>query len=139
MLLSKENITKIIPQQIPFVMVDNLIVADENGFKSTFKVEENNIFYKNDRLQEPALIENIAQTVAAGFGYVNQEAGGDPKIGFIGAISKLKIHALPLLSAEIETIITHLHQFENIFLVKGENYCEGELLVECEMKIVVQG
>jgi predicted hotdog family 3-hydroxylacyl-ACP dehydratase len=138
MLLTKENITKIIPQQVPFVMVDNLLVADEKGFKSTFKVEDTNIFFKADKLQEPALIENIAQTVAAGFGYVNQQAGGEPKIGFIGGISKLKIHALPSLNTKIETTVTHLHRFENIYLVKGENFCNGELLVECEMKIVVQ-
>ncbi|PJA06186.1 MAG: hypothetical protein COX70_10020 [Flavobacteriales bacterium CG_4_10_14_0_2_um_filter_32_8] len=138
MLLTKENITEIIPQQAPFVMVDNLVSADETGFKSTFKVEENNLFLKDGKLQEPALIENIAQTVAAGFGFVDKQAGGKPKIGFIGGISKLNIHALPTLNKTIETTVTHLHQFENIYLIKGENFCDGELLVTCEMKIVVQ-
>lgn len=138
MLLNKENITTIIPQQNPFVMVDNLISADENGFKSSFQVRNDNIFFKDEKLHEPALIENIAQTVAAGFGYVDRQAGGEPKIGFIGSISKLKVHALPILNAEITTIVTHLYQFENVYLVKGENYCENQLLVECEMKIVVQ-
>jgi len=138
MLLTKENITEIIPQQAPFVMVDNLVSADETGFKSTFKVEENNLFLKDGKLQEPALIENIAQTVAAGFGFVDKQAGGKPKIGFIGGISKLNIHELPTLNKTIETTVTHLHQFENIYLIKGENFCDGELLVTCEMKIVVQ-
>jgi len=138
MLLTKENITEIIPQQAPFVMVDNLVSADETGFKSTFKVEENNLYLKDGKLQEPALIENIAQTVAAGFGFVDKQAGGKPKIGFIGGISKLNIHALPTLNKTIETTVTHLHQFENIYLIKGENFCDGELLVTCEMKIVVQ-
>jgi len=138
MLLTKENITKIIPQQFPFVMVDNLVSADETGFKSTFKVEESNLFLKDGKLQEPALIENIAQTVAAGFGYVDKQGGGKPKIGFIGGISKLKIHALPLLNKTIETNVIHLHQFENIYLIRGENFCDGDLLVECEMKIVIE-
>lgn len=138
MLFTKENITKIIPQQIPFVMVDNLVSADETGFKSTFKVEVSNLFIKDGKLQEAALIENIAQTVAAGFGYVDKQAGGKPKIGFIGGISKLSVHALPALNNTIETTVTQLHQFENIYLIKGENFCDGELLVTCEMKIVVQ-
>ena len=138
MLLHKENITEIIPQKSPFVMVDNLLSADEGGFKSTFKVEKHNIFLKKEKLQEPALIENIAQTVAAGFGYVDRQSGGKPKLGFIGAISKLKVHALPKINSEIKTIVTHLYQFENVYLVKGENFCGEELLVECEMKIVVQ-
>lgn len=138
MLLTKENITKIIPQQFPFVMVDNLVSADEKEFKSTFKVEENNLFFKDGKLQEPALIENIAQTVAAGFGYVDKQGGGKPKIGFIGGISKLVVHSLPSLNKTIETSVTQLHQFENIYLIKGENFCDGGLLVECEMKIVIE-
>ncbi|MGB0886634.1 MAG: hypothetical protein ACPGSL_00815 [Vicingaceae bacterium] len=138
MLLDKENITKIIPQQIPFVMIDTLLTADESGFKSTFKVEKNNLFFKEGKLHEPALIENIAQTVAAGFGFVDRQAGGEPKLGFIGGISKLKVMNLPDLDAVIETTVTHLHQFENIYLVKGENFSNGQALVSCEMKIVVQ-
>ncbi len=138
MLLTKETITKIIPQQIPFVMVDNLLTADETGFESTFKVEENNLFFSEGKLQEPALIENIAQTVAAGFGFVDRQAGGSPKLGFIGSIAKLKVLNLPDLNGVIETKVTHLHQFENIYLVKGENFCNGKPLVTCEMKIVVQ-
>lgn len=138
MLLNKENITSIIPQKEPFVMVHNLVMADEKQFKSTFSVNGDNLFLEEDVLQEPSLIENIAQTVAAGFGYLDKANGGKPKIGFIGGISKLKVHHLPQLNQTIETIITHLYQFENIYLVKGENFCDGELLVECEMKIVVQ-
>lgn len=130
---------KIIPQKQPFVMVDSLLRADKKGFKSTFNVREGNLFLKNGILQEPALIENIAQTVAAGFGYVDKQSGGTPKIGFIGAISKLYVHQLPNINTEIETTVKHLYQFENVYLVKGENFCNGELLVECEMKIVVQG
>jgi len=138
MLLNKENITSIIPQKEPFVMVHNLISADEKEFKSTFNIDADNLFLTEGTLQEPSLIENIAQTVAAGFGFLDKASGGKPKIGFIGGISKLKVHHLPQLNQEINTTITHLYQFENIYLVKGENFCDGKLLVECEMKIVVQ-
>ena len=138
MLLPKEQTTEIIPQKAPFVMIDSLLSANEIDFKSSFVAMEQNIFSENGKLQEPALIENIAQTVAAGFSYVGQQQGGAPKIGFIGAISKLKVHQLPNIGDEINTTVTHLHKFENIFLIRGENYVNGNLLVECEMKIVVQ-
>ena len=138
MLLTRENITAIIPQKFPFVMVDNVLFADEKKIESSFTVRPDNIFIENNQLKEPALIENIAQTVAAGFGYIGHKAGGKHKIGFIGAISKLKVHNLPDVNAEINTIVSHLHQFENVHLIKGENFSKGQLLVECEMKIVVQ-
>ena len=44
MLLNKENITSIIPQKEPFVMVHNLVMADEKQFKSTFSVNGDNLF-----------------------------------------------------------------------------------------------
>ncbi|MBL4594313.1 MAG: hypothetical protein JKX68_10940 [Flavobacteriales bacterium] len=137
MLLSKEKTADIIPQKVPFVMIDSLTSVNEDSFISSFIVNKENIFFKNEKLQEPALIENIAQTVAAGFSYVGQQEGGEPKIGFIGAISKLKIHQLPSIGDEIITTVTQLHQFENIYLIKGKNYVGNSLLVECEMKIVV--
>ncbi|MEZ5069007.1 MAG: hypothetical protein R2847_11185 [Bacteroidia bacterium] len=51
-------------------MIDTLKQADETGFQSEFTARADNIFMKDNRLTEPALIENIAQTYcAAGFGY----------------------------------------------------------------------
>ena len=32
------------------------------------------------------------------------------------------------LNSEIETTVTHLHRFENIYLVKGENFCDGKFI-----------
>jgi len=138
MILTREQTAEIIPQKVPFVMIDSLLTASEEGFSSNFIVKNDNIFFKDEKLQEPALIENIAQTVAAGFGYLGQQAGGEPKIGFIGAISKMKVHNRPNSDDTISTTVKMLHKFENIYLVKGENHANNELLVECEMKIVVQ-
>jgi predicted hotdog family 3-hydroxylacyl-ACP dehydratase len=139
MILNQEETAAIIPQKVPFVMIDSLLTAGEDGFSSNFLVREENIFSVDGTLTEPALIENIAQTVAAGFGYVGSQEGGSPKVGFIGAISKLKVNGLPNVGDLITTTITPLHEFENIYLIKGENYSNDKLLVECEMKIVVQG
>jgi predicted hotdog family 3-hydroxylacyl-ACP dehydratase len=137
MLLTKEETANIIPQKAPFVMIDSLLSANEKSFTASFIAEETNVFSKNNKLQEPALIENIAQTVAAGFSYIDRQNGGEPKIGFIGGISKLKIHQLPNIGDEITTTVTLQHQFENIYLMKGENFVNEKPLVECEMKIVV--
>ena len=131
------NIESIIPQRYPFVMVDSLIDATEEGFETAYTVSENNIFIEGEYLQEPALIENIAQTVAAGFGYLNSQLNDEPKLGFIGAISKLKVHSLPKINSIINTTVIVMFQMENIFLVKGINREGDRVLLECEMKIVV--
>ncbi|HNR48633.1 MAG TPA: hypothetical protein PKN14_05235 [Bacteroidia bacterium] len=137
MILERNEIEKIIPQRAPFVMIDTLKQADETGFQSEFTARADNIFMKDNRLTEPALIENIAQTCAAGFGYLGSQTEGQPRIGYIGAISRLTVHNLPVLGSTITTHVTVLHQMGSIFLVKGENESEGKKLISCEMKIAL--
>lgn len=138
MLIEKENITQFIPQREPFVMIDSLASANENGFESAFKIEEDNIFLEQNILSESAVVENIAQTCAAGFGYINSLKGaGEGQLGFIGAVSRLTVESLPENGATIETKIEILSTFDTIHLVQGTAFSGDQKLVECQMKIVL--
>lgn len=137
MKVSKENIITLIPHRHPFIMIDNLLDAGLTFFESDFTVRAENIFVKNNVLQSPALIENIAQTCAAGFGYLQSTTDAKPGMGVIGAITKLQLHSLPVVDNLIRTTAEVTHQLANVFLIKGENYCGGKILLECELKIVI--
>ena len=137
MKVTQENIGRYLPQKHPFIMVDSLVDATETGFESQFTVRTDNIFLEDDTLMEPSLIENIAQTCGAGFGFLQSHGAGEPRLGFIGAITKLMVHKLPRLHDLIETKVSIVYSMENIFVAKGENFCNGERLLECEMKIVL--
>lgn len=138
MLINKENITNFLPQRPPFVMIDELLTANENGFTSHFKVLDSNLFHTNGTLSESAVVENIAQTCAAGFGYVGCQSGGEAgRIGFIGAITRLTNFSSASLGDIIETKIEVLNTFENIHLVQGTATANGTKLLECQMKIVL--
>ncbi len=133
-----KNILSLLPHRPPFVMISKLIKAVDNQFESEFYVLPETLFVEDGLLTEAALIENIAQTCAAGFGYLDQQSGEDAKIGFIGSISRLKVHHLPPVNCKIITKTKVTFKMGNIFVVKGENFLNDEKLVECEMKIVVQ-
>jgi predicted hotdog family 3-hydroxylacyl-ACP dehydratase len=137
MVVSKEFITSYIPHRAPFIMVDNLVNITQERFETDFLIELDNILVENGIFQETGLIENIAQTCALSFGYLGSQDGNEAKIGFIGAISKLEVFGLPPVTATIQTIVSPLHQLGNIYLVKGESFLEGRILLGCEMKIVV--
>ncbi|WP_343748754.1 hypothetical protein [Fluviicola sp.] len=138
MLINKENITSIIPQKAPFVMIDALVSADPNGFQSTFTIASNNLFLENGVLSESALIENIAQTCAAGFGYLNSlEEDGEPKIGFIGAVTQVQNQIPAKENDLIETSVQILSTFDTIHLIEGTAKSNGEVLLSCQMKIVL--
>lgn len=138
MLIDKNTITDYIPQRFPFVMIDKLISANETQFESEFEITADNIFLKDGILSESALIENIAQTCAAGFGYVNSQNGeGAGKLGFIGSVSRLEVKNAAAKSDVITTKVTVISTFDTIHLIEGTAFCGDEELVTCQMKIVV--
>ncbi len=137
MIAAKDAITDYIPHRAPFVMVDNLVSATRERFESDFEIMDANLLVQDGFFQETGLIEHIAQTCAASFDYLDREAGGKPKIGFIGAVSKVLVTELPPVGATIRTVVTPLHQLGNIYLVKGESFLDGRILLGCELKIVV--
>ncbi len=135
MIISKENIESYIPQRAPFIMIDNLLEATPEIFKTDFRILPGNIFLENGVLREFALIENIAQSSTAGLAVTKSGLSKKTIEGFIGGISKLKLYHLPGVNQTIHTIITLMAQLENMFLLKGENYVNGKQLLECEIKL----
>ena len=135
MIIPKEEIQNYIPQRPPFIMVDNLIEASVERFKTDFRILPGNIFLDANELREFALIENIAQSSSAGLAISKRIKEYSKPDGYLGAISKLKLYGLPALGDTIYTVIEVLAQFENMFLVKGVNYLDNRVLMECEMKL----
>jgi predicted hotdog family 3-hydroxylacyl-ACP dehydratase len=137
MKVTKESINQYIPHRAPFVMIDNLVTATAERFESDFHIEPENVLVEDGFFQESGLLENIAQTCAASFGFLDSEAETAPKIGFIGAITRVQVYELPPVGSTIFTVVTPSHQLGNIYLVQGESFLEGRILLGCEMKIVV--
>jgi predicted hotdog family 3-hydroxylacyl-ACP dehydratase len=132
-----EDISSLIPQRPPFVMVDRLIYAGENLARSGFKVRDDNIFLKDGELLEAALVENIAQTVAAREGFEANERNRPVSIGYIGAVNNLFVYSLPRLHDELETEIEIENQVFNVTLISGTIRCNGVVMAHCKMKIFI--
>ncbi len=138
MLVEKVNIKTYIPQREPFIMIDSLLQANETGFLSSFLVEDDNLFIDNNVLSESAIVENIAQTCAAGFGYLSSlEVEAEARLGFIGAITKLEVYNEVTANTLIETQVTILSTFESIHLIEGIARTSNTDLIKCQMKIVL--
>jgi predicted hotdog family 3-hydroxylacyl-ACP dehydratase len=137
MLISKDYIENYIPQRDPFIMIDALLSANEERFCSSFVIRTENIFLFNGILSDVALVENIAQTCAAGFGYIgSQNNETEARLGFIGAVSRLQVFEEAKAEENIETTVNILNRFENIYLVEGIATRNGTALLKCQMKIV---
>ena len=130
-----ENILNLIPQKAPVVMVGNLLYADDKITHTNFTIKEENIFLEKGKFSEAGLIENMAQTAAAGAGYNSKPNNKPVQIGYIGSVKNLDIFLLPKINDEIITEITVENQLFNVTIISGKIWCNEKLVAQCEMKI----
>lgn len=124
-----------IPQKPPMVMVDRLIKAGDGIFETTFLIQQENVFCDNGLFTEAGLIENMAQTAAAGEGAKSGEPGKEPAVGFIGGIRNLKITRYPVCGDELLTRVTLEHEVMDASVVSGVVFLDNELIASCQLKI----
>lgn len=138
MLVQRDHIIDYIPQRAPIVMVHNLLACGDNATTTSFTVEETSIFYSNGRLSESGLVENIAQTAAAGVGYGCKLENRPVPIGFIAAIKDLQVHALPQLGDELRTEVVVKNEVMDVTIIEGTIRVKEQVMASCEMRIFLQ-
>lgn len=138
MLASKENISNFIPQREPMVMIHELIEATHDQAVTRFTVEQANILVSDDRLSEAGMIENMAQTAAAQFGYQCSIKKIPVPVGYIAVVKDLKIYDLPKKDDRITTSVSITNKIMDVTMVEGRIEKDGKLYCSCEMRIFVK-
>lgn len=129
---------KYIPQAAPFEMIDELLETSQTATTTAFTVREGHLFVKDGLFTEPGLIENMAQTAAAGTGYRASQSGQPAPVGFIGAIKNFSLTRLPRTGQTIRTTVSMLHQVMNAHIVQAAVYVGDEEIAGAEFKIFLQ-
>ncbi len=132
------DILNYIPQRPPFVMIDTLVAADDIMSKTNFTIPEEHLFVENGFFIESGLVENMAQTAAAGTGYKAQQTGEAAPVGFIGALKNLNILRLPKVNSTITTTVSFGMQVMNAQIVQASIEENGTEIANCELKIFIQ-
>jgi len=137
MIVSADQILEYIPQRSPMVMVDGILDYEEKSIQTTFQIKPDNIFVEDGLFTESGLMENMAQSAASKLGYACKLSGESVPLGFIGAISNVKVFNLPKVGHSIRTTISFNHTIFNVSLINAQVFFENSLLCQCEMKIVI--
>ena len=133
-----EGILGLIPQRPPIVMVDSFFGIEENCSYSGLTITSDNIFCEAGKLQEPGIIEHIAQSAAVRIAFIYTRQGAQVPLGFIGSVDKLKIYKLPEVGMKLFTEITVVQEVFDITLVSAQVKAGEELIAECRMKIFIK-
>ena len=131
------DILSLIPQKPPFVMVDELLFSDDNITRTKFTVSADNVFVINDEFSEAGLMENMAQTAAAGSGNMARIENRPVTIGYIGQVKNLEVFELPKVGDELLTEIKIEVQVFDTSIVSGKVWHNDKLVAQCEMKIFI--
>ncbi len=136
--MSDINVLSLIPQRAPIIMIDALEYVDEKTTISTFTVKESSIFSNSGYLSESGVLENIAQTGAAGFGYSAINENKPVSLGFIASIKNITIHSLPPIGATIKTEVITLEPVLGFNIIKGKVILNDTIITTCEMRIFIK-
>ena len=128
--------TTLLPQGPPFILVDKLLFSDEHVSRTSFRITAESPLVDQGRFTEGGLLENIAQTAAAGSGYHALRTGGAVAAGFIVSVTNFIITALPEVGEELLTEITVQLRIPDIIVISGMVNCNGGVIATCEMKIL---
>jgi len=133
-----DTILSILPHRPPFVMVDELLFADAVSARTSYRVSPDNLFVEDGKWNEAGLLENMAQTVAAGAGYMAKSRNEPVRVGFIGGVKNFVVEDLPAVGEELitETLITDA--VFNMFRAEGMISSKGKLIASCELNIFIQ-
>ncbi|UPZ16834.1 hypothetical protein [Flavobacterium humidisoli] len=137
MLLEKEMVENLLPQKLPFVMVDAMHSYSETSLVSGLEIQQDNIFVSNDVFLEAGLVEHMAQSVALHTGYQYFLKNEIAPTGYIGSIKEIEIKKLPKLSDTIQSEVTILQEFAGITLVDIVTTLNNEEIARGQMKTVL--
>jgi predicted hotdog family 3-hydroxylacyl-ACP dehydratase len=127
-----------IPQAAPFEMIDELIATTESATQTSFTVREGHLFVADGVFTEPGLIENMAQTAAAGTGFFAAEQGKAAPVGFIGAIKNFEVYQLPKTGETIISETKMVTQVLNAHVVQATVRLHDNVIASAEFKIFLQ-
>ena len=138
MIATGEALLALLPQRPPMVLIDALLTCADERTVSSFCVPADSVLVENGVLSEAGLIENIAQTAAAGAGYSYQQEGRPAPIGFIAAIRNLRVTGRPAVGTKLTTEVRVLNQVLEFSIVQGTVQAGDATFAECEMRIFIK-
>ncbi len=131
------DIMTLLPQRPPMVMVDRLLHCDPVLTETELTIRPDNIMVEDGHLAEIGLLENVAQTCAARMGYINLSSGKEVRVGVIGALRDMEIHARPKVGSTITTRIEVSDEVFGMTLAQAESRCGDTILVSGTIKIAL--
>lgn len=127
----------LIPHRPPMVLIDEVTAYGAERIQARRTVREGDPFVAADGLDDAALLEVIAQTIAAGDAMYAQSKGGKVIKGYLTGLTGVKIHGRAGLGEIIEVTADCLKRMDGMGLFEAFASAGDRLLAEGRFKLFV--
>ena len=127
----------LMPHRPPMRWIDALTACTDTTATATVSFSSNHFAVVNGAVGEAALVECVAQTVAAAMGQRGRTQGqaGRAGSGMLAAVADFKIHSRPPLDQPLHIEVRELKRFGPMLLVSGTVSCAGEVVAAGELTL----
>ncbi|MCC6151275.1 MAG: hypothetical protein IT461_13580 [Planctomycetes bacterium] len=132
-----QEFRKLIPHRPPMVLVDDVPVWGPERIEATREVREGDPFVENGELGDAALIECLAQTIAAGDAQHARDKGGRVVKGFLTGLTNLKFYSRAKVGETITLEADCQKRMDGMGLFKAVARVGQRLLAEGTFKLYV--
>ena len=130
-------IEQLIPHRAPMRWVDALIDCTETTATATTMFTANHFAVADRTVIETALVECMAQTVAAALGQRMRASGkpGAANNGMLAAVSNFKIHSSPPMNLELTIEVREVKRLGPMLMIAGTISCGTRLIATGELSL----
>lgn len=135
-----KDLEALLPHRKPFLFVDEIISADENGSVSEHVFTENEFFFKGHFPEYPVvpgviLIETMAQAGGAALSY--QKVFEEGSLFFLATVDKVKFRHQVRPNDKVRLEIKNLRVSKKMIKQSGVAYVGDEVAAEAEWMCLV--
>ena len=130
-------IESLLPHRAPMLWIDALTECTDDIARATARFNADHFATENGAILETALVECMAQTVAAAKGHRADSGGHSGEIsgGMLAAVSNFQIHSRLLADKTLTIEVREVKRFGPMLLVNGQIFCEGKRIASGDLTL----
>jgi predicted hotdog family 3-hydroxylacyl-ACP dehydratase len=127
----------LLPHRQPMLWIEALTRCTDSEATATARFREGDFAVGNGAVLETALVECMAQTVAAAQGERAHRSGKSRASagGMLAAVSDFRIQTRPPVGKALQIDIRELKRLGPMLLVSGEVTCEGQSIASGQLSL----
>jgi predicted hotdog family 3-hydroxylacyl-ACP dehydratase len=133
-----DNMEAILPHRSPMVLLDRVLSADDEKARATRTFASGAYGTEGALVSEPAIIEALAQTVAALQGIRAARMGLKPGPGMLVGISDFAFHDEARIGMPVELSVTVTRRLPPFCLADTQATQNGRIIAEGTMKFFLE-